>query len=178
MPPSPSRRTATAQALPFKAWAAAAAAGSHPPSTPQPSHDVTWAARVACGISREGECSSHSSVSTGAWSAQPTVVSDGHSRAAVLIEGADGCAVFVVQVTHPKSVSTQPAHCGSPVNLLILLVASSPRRSPAAVRRARALAWTGRASSSGAQPHSRTPVIYPAARSHFRTPFRHRWQSP
>jgi hypothetical protein len=49
------------------------------------------------GIQSAGSGST-SSVSTGAWTAQPIVVSDGHSRAAILIEGASGCAVFAASM--------------------------------------------------------------------------------
>ena len=49
------------------------------------------------GIQSTG-CSSTSGISTGAWTARPTVVSDGHSRAAILIEGASGCAVFAASM--------------------------------------------------------------------------------
>jgi len=44
-----------------------------------------------------GSSSSSSSAGTGAWTAQPTIVSDGHSRVGVLIEGAACCAAFAVQ---------------------------------------------------------------------------------
>jgi hypothetical protein len=44
-----------------------------------------------------GSSSSSSSAGTGAWTAQPTIVSDGHSRVGVLIEGVACCAVFAVQ---------------------------------------------------------------------------------
>ena len=44
-----------------------------------------------------GSSSSSSSAGTGAWTAQPTIVSDGRSRLAVLIEGHACCTAFAVQ---------------------------------------------------------------------------------
>lgn len=46
-----------------------------------------------------GMSSSSSSCSTGAWAAQPRLLCDGSSRAAILVQGTASTVVFAVQIT-------------------------------------------------------------------------------